>query len=74
MEFENLCALFNLTVKFPFLTPLTKRLIHLPFPKLFSFLRLWEGFENMLYHQLFNFAGFRYAWHIVKNVKKEMWN
>jgi radical SAM superfamily enzyme YgiQ (UPF0313 family) len=73
-EFENLCALFNLTVKFPFLTPLTRRLIRFPFPKLFSFLRLWEALENMLYHQLFNFAGFRYSFHIVKNVVRDVWS
>lgn len=73
-EFENLCALFNLTVKFPFLTPLTKRLIRFPFPKLFSFLRLWEALENMLYHQLFNMAGFRYSFHIVKNVVRDVWS
>jgi radical SAM superfamily enzyme YgiQ (UPF0313 family) len=74
LEFENLCALFNLTVKFPFLTPLTRRLVKFPFPKLFSFLRLWEGVENMLYHQLFNFAGFRYSFHIVKNVVRDVWS
>ena len=73
-EFENLCALFNLTVKFPFLTPLTRRLIRFPFPKLFSFLRLWEALENMLYHQLFNFAGFRYCFHIIRNVVRDVWS
>ena len=73
-EFENLCALFNLTVKFPFLTPLTRRLIRFPFPKFFSFLRLWEALENMLYHQLFNVAGFRYSFHIVKNVVRHVWS
>ncbi|KPJ62037.1 MAG: hypothetical protein AMJ42_00295 [Deltaproteobacteria bacterium DG_8] len=73
-EFENLCALFNLTVKFPFLTPLTRRFIRFPFPKLFSFLRLWEALENMLYHQLFNFAGFRYFLHIIRNVVRDVWS
>ncbi len=73
-EFENLCALFNLTVKFPFLTPITKRLIKLPFTRLFSVLRLWEAVENMLYHQLFNFAGFRYSFHIVRNVIRDVWS
>jgi radical SAM superfamily enzyme YgiQ (UPF0313 family) len=73
-EFENLCALFNLTVKFPFLTPLTKRLIKLPFTWVFSLLRLWEAVENMLYHQLFNFAGFRYSLHIAKNVVRDVWS
>ena len=73
-EFENLCALFNLTVKFPFLTPLTKRLIKLPFTWVFSLLRLWEAVENMLYHQLFNFAGFRYSFHVARNMVREMWS
>ena len=73
-EFENLCALFNLTVKFPFLTPLTKRMIKLPFTRVFSILRLWEGVENMLYHQLFNFAGFRYFFHIARNVVRDVWS
>jgi hypothetical protein len=73
-EFENLCALFNLTVKFPSLTPLTRRLIRFPFPKLFSFLRLWEALENMLYHQLFNRAGLRYSFHIIKNVVRDVWS
>jgi hypothetical protein len=49
-------------------------LVKFPFPKLFSFLRLWEGVENMLYHQLFNFAGFRYSFHIVKNVVRDVWS
>lgn len=73
-EFENLCALFNLTVKFPFLTPLTRRLIRFPFPRFFSFLRLWEALENMLYHQLFNMAGLRYSFHIIKNVVRDVWS
>jgi radical SAM superfamily enzyme YgiQ (UPF0313 family) len=73
-EFENLCALFNLTVKFPFLTPLTKRLIKLPCTRIFSLFRLWEAVENMLYHQLFNFAGFRYSFHIVRNVIRDVWS
>jgi anaerobic magnesium-protoporphyrin IX monomethyl ester cyclase len=72
-EFENLCALFNLTVKFPVLTPLTRQLIKLPFTRLFSVLRLWEGVENMLYHQLFSPAGFRYFYHIVGNVIRDVW-
>ena len=73
-EFENLCALFNLTVKFPAITPLTKRLIKLPLTRLFSVLRLWEAVENMFYHQLFNFAGFRYSFHIVRNVIRDVWS
>jgi radical SAM superfamily enzyme YgiQ (UPF0313 family) len=73
-EFENLCALFNLTVKFPIMTPLTRKLIKLPFSRVFSILRLWEAFENMLYHQLFNIAGFRYTYHIVRNVVRDVWN
>ena len=73
-EFENLCALFNLTVKFPFLTPLTRKLIKLPFSRLFSILRLWEALENMLYHQLFNLAGFRYFFHIARNVVRDVWS
>jgi radical SAM superfamily enzyme YgiQ (UPF0313 family) len=73
-EFENLCALFNLTVKFPFITPLTRKLVKLPFTRLFSVLRAWEAFENMLYHQLFNRAGFRYTYHIVRNVLRDVWN
>lgn len=72
-EFENLCALFNITVKFPFLTPITKKLIRLPWTRLFSVMRLWEGFENMLYHQLFSPAGFRYFYHIAKNVIRDVW-
>ncbi len=73
-EFENLCALFNLTVKFPKITPVTKRLIKLPLQKVFSLLRLWEAFEGMLYHQLFNVAGFRYTYHIYRNVVRDVWN
>ncbi len=72
-EFENLCALFNLTVHFPFLTPLTRRLIKLPFTRLYSLTRLWEAFENMLYFRLFNRAGFRYCFHIIKNVRRDVW-
>ena len=72
-QFENLCALFNLTVKFPFLTPLTKKLINLPFTRVFSIARLWEAFENMLYFRLFNPAGFRYFYHIAKNVRRDVW-
>jgi radical SAM superfamily enzyme YgiQ (UPF0313 family) len=72
-EFENLCALFNLTVHFPFLTPLTRRLIKLPLTRLYSLTRLWEAFENMLYFRLFNIAGFRYFFHIVKNVRRDVW-
>ena len=72
-EFENLCALFNLTVHFPFLTPLTRILIKLPFTRLYSLTRLWEAFENMLYFRLFNRAGFRYCFHIVKNVRRDVW-
>jgi len=72
-EFENLCALFNLTVHFPFLTPLTRRLIRLPLTRLYSLTRLWEAFENMLYFRLFNIAGFRYLFHIVKNVRRDVW-
>jgi radical SAM superfamily enzyme YgiQ (UPF0313 family) len=72
-EFENLCALFNLTVKFPFLTPLTKKLIKLPLTRLYSLARLWEAFENMLYFRLFNMAGFRYFFHIAKNVRRDVW-
>jgi len=74
MEFENLCALFNLTVKFPLMTPITRQLIKLPFPRLFSFLRLWEGFENMLYHQLLNFAGLRYGLHVFRNLVRNVWS
>ena len=73
-EFENLCALFNLTVKFPFLTPLSRHVIKFPVARLFSVLRLWEGFENMLYHQLFNPAGFRYLFHIARNVLRHVWS
>ena len=73
-EFENLCALFNITVKFPFLTPITRKLIKLPFRGLFSIFRAWEGFENMLYHQLFNIAGFRYTYHIARNVLRDIWS
>ncbi len=69
-EFENLCALFNLTVHFPFLTPLTRILIKLPLTRLYSLTRLWEAFENMLYFRLFNLAGFRYFFHIVKECEK----
>ncbi len=72
-EFENLCALFNLTVHFPFLTPLTRILIKLPLTPLYSLTRLWEAFENMLYFRLFNIAGFRYFFHIVKNVRRDVW-
>jgi radical SAM superfamily enzyme YgiQ (UPF0313 family) len=72
-EFENLCALFNLTVHFPFLTPLTRILIKLPLTRLYSLTRLWEAFENMLYFRLFNIAGFRYLFHIVKNVRRDVW-
>ena len=72
-EFENLCALFSLTVKFPVLIYLTKLLIKLPLNRIFSMLRLWEAFENMLYHQLFNPAGFRYLYHIAKNVRRDVW-
>ena len=72
-EFENLCALFNLTVKFPILTPLTKILIHLPLTRFFSLIRLWEALENMLYFRLFNLAGFRYFFHIAKNVRRDVW-
>ena len=72
-EFENLCALFGITVSFPFLTPVTKRLIKLPLGPVFSLLRLWEGFENMLYHQLFNLAGFRYFYHIIRNVARDLY-
>jgi radical SAM superfamily enzyme YgiQ (UPF0313 family) len=72
-QFENLCALFNLTVKFPFLTPLTKKLIKLPLTRIFSIARLWEAFENMLYFRLFNPAGFRYFYHIAKNVRRDVW-
>ena len=72
-EFENLCALFGITVSFPFLTPVTKRLIKLPLGPVFSLLRLWEGFENMLYHQLFNLAGFRYFFHIIRNVARDLY-
>jgi len=72
-EFENLCALFNLTVRFPFLTPLTRKLIKLPLTRLYSLTRLWEAFENMLYFRLFNLAGFRYFFHIAKNVKRDVW-
>jgi len=73
-EFENLCALFNLTVKFPIITPLTRKLIKLPFSRLFSMFRIWEAFENMLYHQLFNIAGFRYAYHIARNALRHIWS
>ncbi|MBW1853152.1 MAG: B12-binding domain-containing radical SAM protein [Deltaproteobacteria bacterium] len=72
-EFENLCALFNLTVKFPFFTPLTRRLIKLPLTRFYSLTRLWEAFENMLYFRLFNLAGFRYFFHIAKNVRRDVW-
>jgi len=72
-EFENLCALFSLTVKFPALTYLTKILIKLPLNHIFSITRLWEAFENMLYHQLFTPAGFRYLFHIAKNVRRDVW-
>jgi len=72
-EFENLCALFNLTVRFPFLTPLTRKLIKLPLTRLYSLTRLWEAFENMLYFRLFNLAGFRYFFHIAKNVRRDVW-
>jgi len=73
-EFENLCALFNLTVKFPIITPITRKLIKLPFTGLFSVLRAWEAFENMLYHQLFNVAGFRYSYHVARNVLRDIWS
>jgi radical SAM superfamily enzyme YgiQ (UPF0313 family) len=73
-EFENLCALFNLTVKFPCITPLTKKLIKLPLQRLFSVLRLWEAFEGMVYHDLFNLGGFRYTYHIYKNVIRDVWS
>jgi radical SAM superfamily enzyme YgiQ (UPF0313 family) len=73
-EFENLCALFNITVKFPFLTPITRKVIKLPFSGIFSMFRVWEGFENMLYHQLFNLAGFRYTYHIARNVLRDIWS
>ena len=72
-EFENLCALFNLTVKFPSFTPITRRLIKLPLTRLYSLTRLWEAFENMLYFRLFNLAGFRYFLHIAKNVRRDVW-
>ena len=72
-EFENLCALFNLTVKFPILTPLTKILIKLPLTRIYSITRTWEAFENMLYVRLFNPAGFRYFYHVAKNVKRDVW-
>ncbi len=73
-QFENLCALFNLTVKFSSITPLTEKLIKLPFNRFFSFFRVWEAFENMLYHQLFNIAGFRYTYHIARNVLRDIWS
>ena len=72
-EFENLCALFNLTVKWPALTPLTKKLIKFPFTRLYSLTRNWEAFENMLYFRLFNPAGFRYCFHIARNVLRDVW-
>ena len=72
-EFENLCALFNLTVKFPFLTPLTKKLIKLPLTGFYSLARSWEAFENMLYFRLFNPAGFKYGFHIMRNVLRNVW-
>lgn len=72
-EFENLCALFNLTVKFPIITPLTKRLIRLPLTRVYSIIRVWEAFENMLYFRLFNLAGFRYFFHIARNVLRDVW-
>jgi len=72
-EFENLCALFNLTVKFPFLTPLTKKLIKLPLTGFYSLARSWEAFENMLYFRLFNPAGFKYGFHIMRNVLRDVW-
>lgn len=72
-EFENLCALFNLTVKWPALTPLTKKLIRFPLTRIYSLARCWEAFENMLYFRLFNPAGFRYCFHIVRNVLRDVW-
>lgn len=72
-EFENLCALFNLTVKFPLLTPLTKKLIKLPLTRLYSFARIWEAFENMLYFRLVNLSGCRYGLHIMRNVLRDVW-
>ena len=72
-QFENLCALFNLTVKFPMLNPLTRLLIKLPLTGFFSIARLWEAFENMLYFRLCNPAGFRYFYHIAKNVRRDVW-
>jgi len=48
-------------------------LIRLPLTRLYSLTRLWEAFENMLYFRLFNIAGFRYLFHIVKNVRRDVW-
>lgn len=73
-EFENLCALFNLTVKFPAITPITRRIIKLPLQRLFSVFRLWEAFEGMVYHGLLNGAGVRYTYHIYKNIVQDIWS
>jgi anaerobic magnesium-protoporphyrin IX monomethyl ester cyclase len=72
-EFENLCALFNLTVTWPALTPLTRKLIKFPFTRFYSLTRCWEAFENMLYFRLFNPAGFRYGFHIARNDLRDVW-
>jgi len=60
-------------VHFPVITPLTRILIKLPLTPLYSLTRLWEAFENMLYFRLFNLAGFRYCFHIIKNVRRDVW-
>lgn len=70
----NLSALFYLWVRFPFLKPLFTRLLRFPFPRALSLFGFIEGFESMLYHQIFNIKGLRYAFHVLKNATRNVYH
>jgi len=73
-QLRNLRALFNLAVRFPWLTPVVRCLVSWAPPSLLAPLRVTEGLENMAYHQLLNFAGLRYGLHIASTALRDVWN
>ncbi len=73
-QLRNLRALFNLAVRFPWLTPVVRRVVNWAPPWLLAPLRVTEGLENMAYHQLLNLAGLRYGVHIASTALRDVWS
>ncbi|MGE5360885.1 MAG: B12-binding domain-containing radical SAM protein [Bacteroidales bacterium] len=73
-QLRNLRATFNLAVRFPWLTPVVRRVVNWAPTWLLAPLRVTEGLENMAYHQLLNLAGLRYGLHVASTALRDVWS